>query len=843
MVSRPHGRHTTDPDNQHAPDERARWLFDASDNSDLIDSGFRNMRTAAAIMVIPLLLTFDPQAAGYSLPVSNLFSAIGLSSILLGINLLSRLRPRLNSDRERLALSLMTLIADAAMTAVFALLLGHSNAEMAWFLLFIPVLEAGMRFGLLGSLLGWFFIVSIGMAVDFLTESDIGFFHDLPATFQRMGIVLLVAIPGIHLAQRLLLDIRAERLVTEEARQRSNLLETVAQSSQRVGRLDAGMVEEVLNSALLLGLDVADVCVKSSDGRWNIDASRRTEVDINLPDPNGPSNNICATPGTGEPAAVYQVGDDGRVDSLLRREGLGSMVVSTLGADGIAFVILRGGTRQGRPMTKTISDCVELLAGNATIALQNKRLVGELRAMQGRLHHQAFHDELTGLPNRTSFIDELERRLRQGREEHSHCGVAFVDLDRFKPVNDSLGHDAGNELLVAVGRRLQSAVGPADMVARFGGDEFVVLLDRVDHDDSSGEAAEVADAVCRAISSPFNVSGHEANISCSVGVAITSGATADAAEIVRRADLAMYRAKSAGKARWVRYQADLDEEVVSRIKLENDLRRAISDQELSLEYQAIVSMRNGSIIGAESLLRWVHPEFGPQNPEHLVPIAEDSGQILELGGYIMTAACERAAMWQKHAPNSYPVMAMNVSPRQLFHVDFFDMFDDLLGRSGVDPRGLILEITENLVGHGDDCEDLLAQVRSRGVRVAMDDFGQGQTSLRYLRRFPLDLLKIDKTFVQQGDTNREDKAILQSIIRLGHDLGLVVIAEGVETRSQLQLLRELDCDLVQGYLLHRPSSAADLEKRWAIGSNPPEQTEFPGHQPPASSSLTAVQAP
>jgi diguanylate cyclase (GGDEF)-like protein len=812
-----------------------RWMFSTADNGRLVDAGFRQLRVAAAVLLVPYLLTYEPPPGSFALPVRGWLAAVLAVLALVGVNAVTRVGGR-TTGRMPLIASLGALVADASMTVVFALALAGTHQDLAWFLLLIPVLEAGMLFGLAGSLVAWFGLLIASLGLDELADPGEGIIDRAPVVTQRLGVVLLVAIPGIHLAQRLVSDIRNERRVTSDARHRSHLLETVAQSSQRIGRLDAGMVDEVLHSALLLGLDIVDVCVRGADGRWRVESTREVDAGVQLPDPGGPIGcvRVAATEGTTFLVTTTTQG----AGPLLHHGGLGSLVACSLGATGSSTVVLRGATRTGRELTPTMVDCFELLAGNATIALQNKRLVGELRAMQSRLHHQAFHDPLTGLGNRMRLLDELERRLRVHHAAGTLCAVMFIDLDRFKPVNDSLGHDVGNELLVNVGR-LEAAVGPSDLVARIGGDEFVILVDTVDPEDESGELAALGDRVCEAISSPFTVSGNEVVISCSVGVAVSDTDGAGAAELLRRADLAMYRAKNRGKAHWVRYRADLDEEVVDRVQLENDLRRALQQDEVGIHYQAIFDLANGQVVAAESLLRWHHPTRGPQSPEVVIPIAEDSGLILELGKRILTASFDQAAAWQRALGADAPAVAVNVSPRQLFHPQFFDLLDSSLARTGVRPDGIILEITENIVGHGEDVEPLLAEVRERGVRLALDDFGQGQTSLRYLRSFPLDLLKIDKGFVQRGDLDHADRAILRSIIQMAHDLDILVIAEGIENRAQLELLLDLGCDFVQGYLLQRPAEAGELDTRLGLDRMPEHRT---AELDDAEASLAALQA-
>ncbi|MDG2113986.1 MAG: GGDEF domain-containing protein, partial [Actinomycetota bacterium] len=464
MGLRPTGDIQDQDQHATAAEERGLWFLETGDNSDLVDGGFRQMRLAAAILLIPYILTYSPPRGSIALPVSGVAAVVSAVATLLAINMLTILSSRLQDERSRLAISITALVADAGLTVLFAMMLSGTRQDLAWYLLFIPALEAGMRFGLFGSLVSWFMLLGASLAAEQMTELDAGLFDNLPAIAQRMGVVLLVAIPVIYLAQKLIFDIKAERTVTEEARQRSQLLEAVAQSSQRVGRLDAGMVEEVLNSALLLGLDIADVCVRGSDGRWRVGAAQQVVQNVGLPDPNGPIG--CVRSAGGGKAITLVAGETPGATPMLQRIGLRSMVGCPLGGEGASTVVLRGGIGPGRELTQTQTDCFELLAGNATIALQNKRLVSELRAMQARLHHQAFHDPLTGLSNRMRFVDELERRLRLHGSAGTSCAVAFIDLDRFKPVNDSLGHEVGNELLIAVGRRLEAAVEMEDIVAR-----------------------------------------------------------------------------------------------------------------------------------------------------------------------------------------------------------------------------------------------------------------------------------------------------------------------------------------------------------------------------------------
>ncbi len=783
-----------------------------SELASLVETGLRLMRFIGALLLFPYILTHRPGPDELSLPFDQWASAVSICGALMLVNALSLVAGRSPSVRVRRLTGIVALVADAIAVLLIVNVLGLFDENLSWFILIIPILEAAMRFGVRVALLVWLAVVGISVGLDAMIGDDLTVFDGGPQALQRLGVVLVVSIPVIYLSQKLLLEIRLERQATGEATRRSRLLESVAESSQRVSRLDAGMVDEVLDSAMSLGFDTVDVCVQGVGGNWRIEASRRTDDSITLPPPGTPASGLHGVVETSSAVILTaEPGADVLTDPLLR-VGISTLLVCPLGAEGDATVALRCGKRAGTTVSDTQAECVELLAGNATIALHNKRLVGELRSMQDRLRHQAFHDALTGLSNRIHFNTRLDETLIECRNEKRQCAVMFIDLDRFKPVNDSLGHDVGNDLLVSVARRLKGAVRDTDLVARMGGDEFVVLLDPVYDSRNDIELIEIADRVCSTIAEPFIVANNEVVISCSVGIAISEPEIDNGSELVRRADLAMYRAKGLGKARWERYEPDLDEEAVSKIRLEADMRHAIANRQIGVEYQGIVSIRSGQMIGAESLLRWNHPIRGPISPAVLIPIAEDSGLIMELGQYILEQACTQAAHWQTLFPDQPPMISVNVSPFQLFHPRFFDTLDHVLESTGVDPSGLIIEITENIVGVGADSETALHRLKRRGLRLALDDFGQGQTSLLFLRRFPIDVLKVDKTFVQQGDRDPADRAILESVIGLAHKLGLVVIAEGVETRSQLDLLNELGCDLVQGYLLSRPAPARQATK-------------------------------
>ncbi|MDQ3757952.1 MAG: bifunctional diguanylate cyclase/phosphodiesterase, partial [Actinomycetota bacterium] len=390
--------------------------------------------------------------------------------------------------------------------------------------------------------------------------------------------------------------------------------------------------------------------------------------------------------------------------------------------------------------------------------------------------------------------------------------VLFVDLDRFKVVNDGLGHAAGDELLVEVGRRLRDTIRPSDTVARFGGDEFVVLLDEVA---SEEHALDVAARIGDLFSVPFLLSGREVSVSASVGVAVSTGRPGEDAEtLVRDADAAMYRAKERGKARVEIFDDAIRMRAVRRLETEQALRRAVERGELELAYQPGVRIENGQVAAVEALARWRHPERGVISPMEFIPIAEETGLILRLGNWVLEQAVALSSRLQwASEPGHVMTVAVNLSARQLGDPGLVDRIRSLLRDHSLPPRGLSLEITESvLMEDAESARRMLSDLKDLGVYIAVDDFGTGYSSLAYLKRFPVDALKVDKSFVDGLGRESEDSAIVRAIVMLAQTLGLDTVAEGVETQQQLDELVPLGCVFAQGYHFARPMPAGELER-------------------------------
>jgi diguanylate cyclase (GGDEF)-like protein len=432
------------------------------------------------------------------------------------------------------------------------------------------------------------------------------------------------------------------------------------------------------------------------------------------------------------------------------------------------------------------------LAEHASLALTDAKTVGAMV-------HQALHDSLTGLPNRALFLDRLGHALSRRGSGGGEVSVLFCHLHRFKPNNDSLGHEAGDELLVAVARRILACLRGSDTAARLGGDEFVVLLEDVQ---SVDEAVAVADRIAEAFRTPFAVVGREVYVSASIG--IVRGNT-QAEELLRNADVAMYRAKAEGSGRYAIFEPSMRAEVLDRLELEADLRRAEERGELEVHYQPIVALVDGGLAGFEALARWRHPQRGLVPPPAFIPVAEESDVIHELGRFVLETACRQAARWDVGS------ITVNLSGRQLERADLVAQVSAVLARSGLPANRLVLEITETVLMHDTEATiDRLAALKALGVRLAVDDFGTGYSSLRYLSRFPIDLLKMAKPFVD-GVGTEQGAALARTIVDLGASLGLEIIAEGIEQGVQLAQLRRLGCEYGQGFLFARPLTVDQVD--------------------------------
>jgi diguanylate cyclase (GGDEF)-like protein/PAS domain S-box-containing protein len=488
----------------------------------------------------------------------------------------------------------------------------------------------------------------------------------------------------------------------------------------------------------------------------------------------------------------------------------------------LAYVVHEPGTQRSATWRLTTADSAEVpvetritnMLDDPAVSgiVLNSRDVSERVRLEDDLRHQAFHDSLTGLANRALFQDRLVHATSRRRRNGEPISVLFLDLDDFKSVNDGRGHPTGDELLRCVGQRLGETVRSDDTLARLGGDEFALLLEGADQATAVGTAVRVLEALQR----PFSIPGFEAGVRASIGVVSSSESAADADELLRDADIAMYAAKSAGKGQWAVFSPNLYDKVVDRFQLEADLTLALERRQLGVVYQPIVDLRSGAVMGIEALMRWIHPDRGTVMPDEFIPVAERTGLIVPMGRWLLAMACHDARRLQKETKRPDLHLAVNLSARQLDADDLVGDVRRALERSGLRPDLLTLEITESVfMANPEGSVRVLERLRALGVRMSIDDFGTGYSSLAYLQRLPVDELKIDRAFVVDGSAAGDTTSLVETIVRLAHDLGLTTVAEGIETEDQRHRLQRAGCRLAQGFLFARPADIAHTRRMLA----------------------------
>ena len=490
---------------------------------------------------------------------------------------------------------------------------------------------------------------------------------------------------------------------------------------------------------------------------------------------------------------------------------------------GASFPLLKGDEAVGvllflsseqNTFTHELVELLARLAENVSFALDNFDREVKKKQAEERIKYLATHDVLTGLPNRASFNQLLDFSIKSARRNERKCAVLFVDLDRFKVINDSLGHAAGDALLIEVGHRLRNCVRESDVVVRLGGDEFIIMLNEVADNE---HAATVAQKVLVAIRPAFTLAGQECHTTASIGIAMFPADGADVETLTKNADVAMYRAKEDGKNNYCFFTEGVKTQSIELLMLETDLRHALERNQFSLHYQPKVDLATGQITGVEALLRWTHPDLGMLPPMQFIPLAEETGLIVPIGQWVLREACAQNMAWQRQGLPAVS-MAVNLSPRQFIDESLLHDIDAALAVSGMPPELLQLEVTESMVMQNvPRAIKLLDTIQSRGIRLAIDDFGTGYSSMSLMKQFPIDTIKIDRSFVRDLPDDCEDKAIAQAIISMGKALGMTVVAEGVETSEQETFLRNHACDEMQGFLFSKPvppEQMPDLLRLW-----------------------------
>jgi len=511
--------------------------------------------------------------------------------------------------------------------------------------------------------------------------------------------------------------------------------------------------------------------------------------------------------------------------AVARRDGAKSCAAFPLLVQGQAVGVMIFLSAEKNTFTPEFVELLQRLADNVSFALENFDRADEKNKADERIEYLASHDGLTDLPNREMFNGLLRQAIETAHRHQRRFAVLFIDLDRFKVINDSLGHDAGDMLLMVVANRLRGALRSNDVVARLGGNEFVVILEECAETD---DVENIATKLLSVLSQPMELSGHECHTTASIGIAMYPQNGSDALTLTKNADMAMYLAKEDGKDGFRFFSREAKAQSIERLGLETALRRALERDQLSLHYQPKVDMASGQITGVEALLRWAHPEFGMVAPLQFIPLAEETGLIVPVGRWVLKEACAQNMAWQRHGLRPIS-MAVNLSPRQFADGHLLRDIDEALASSGMSPVLLQLEVTESMVMRNvPRAVRVLDAIRSRGIPLAIDDFGTGYSSMSLMKQLPIDTIKIDRSFVRDLPDDSEDRAITQAIISMGKALGMTVIAEGVETAEQQAFLRSHACDEMQGYLFSKPlpsGQLADLLRAAPLSVSPPLQPE------------------
>ncbi|AWX54627.1 MULTISPECIES: bifunctional diguanylate cyclase/phosphodiesterase [Brevibacillus] len=445
--------------------------------------------------------------------------------------------------------------------------------------------------------------------------------------------------------------------------------------------------------------------------------------------------------------------------------------------------------------------------GNVTKLLLVTRDVTDRKQSEETIHHLAYHDALTDLPNRRMYVQQLSKEMMQAKRFQSNLAVLFLDLDRFKDVNDSFGHDVGDMLLIEASKRLQACLKPGDVVARLGGDEFTIMQNQLQ---DRNEATALAEQIMNQLQRPFELDGHVFNVSCSIGIALYPQDGDNPEDLLKRADTALYTVKSRGKNGYDFFDPTMEAKSLERILMENEMRKAIEQEQFQIYYQPKIDIATSAMTGMEALVRWVHPELGIIPPNRFIPIAEETGMILALGEWILKQACKQNKIW--HDQGYTLKVSVNLSARQIYQKDLVEMIKDILRETNLSPDWLELEITESIFVKMEEATAVLQQIRDIGIQISIDDFGTGYSSFSYIKSLPVDTIKIDASFIRDIHHNQESQAIVKAIVTIAQSLNMNVIAEGIELHDQVAALKENGCDHGQGYLFSKPLPTDDFDQ-------------------------------
>jgi diguanylate cyclase (GGDEF)-like protein len=732
----------------------------------------------------------------------------GLAAVGLVAGSIARFLPNrdriIRSSGRELFLVFWSLFTIGVIAAIAEL---DGGAESPTTILFVfPMLFAAITLPLRVTIVLGTVDVAAFLVVALKSGDDIAY-----SAFIAFGLVCATVISGVEARnqsrrrEELAGTAEALRASEETSRLQARQQQEVARFGQRA--LSGEDIDELLREGLrvvrrVLAIDLAAV-IKVVPEEQVLVVVATEPHDPQIEDtklPPGTGSHAGYTLATGTPVIVRDWETETRFDQTEPLQGMASGLTVMIRAANRSFGVLGiqcADHREFGTQDVNFMQAIANVIGNAI----------ERREEEERTRYEALHDPLTGLPNRNLFLDRLGRALAQAERRKASVAVLFLDLDQFKLVNDSLGHAAGDELLAAVAPRLEQGLRPSDTIARFGGDEFAILADvKTEHD-----AVRVAERIEAALSRPFKLRQREHFVSASMGISLGRGEKAPEA-MIRDADAALYRAKDKGRGGYEIFDSQMRARAAEHMRIENDLRRALHRDELELHYQPIVGLREGSIVAIEALLRWRHPDYGLTSPTSFIPVAEESSLIVPVGRWVIEEACNRAAEWQSLQPDAAPVrIAINLSGRQIGDPELLHTVSAAVEGSGIDPATLSFELTESVLFEESGVpERVMRSLRGFGARLVLDDFGSGFSSLGYLKRFPLDGIKLDRSFIENVADGLTDAQIVRAVVEMARALGLEIVAEGVETADQLAAVRSLGCHQAQGFYFMPPLPAEEV---------------------------------
>ncbi|MGH1491032.1 MAG: signal peptidase I [Acidimicrobiales bacterium] len=786
---------------------------DRRPGANVTQKAVRQVRVLVALMILAQYVIDPNRLQVTELALNPSLTLVITIAVLLITNYLSAKARESGNAAMADRASAIELTIDTILVIGLATATGTSG--IGWVLFALPIVEAAVRFRLGAALLHWVLLTATTIGLLILTADVQGLapsqlLEELERLIDQLSVLLLVVIPAAYLAEQLVIDVVRHRTATGRAQERSELLQQVVDLGRQVTKLDRSLLDTLADAALSLGFARADIAVRFDGSQdWTVVAQAGNDKGGALPVP-GMAGSGLRDQDLAESAVVVD-GLDPETDErvALRASGWSTIVRVSIPNAAADLIALRAVLASDEADRDDRVDALTLLVGQASVSMENNRLVDELRALNERVQHEASHDALTGLANRSRLLKRLSTEVETAAVGNG-VGLLFLDLNGFKPVNDRLGHDVGDELLCAVAGRMERLAGEFDLVVRLGGDEFTVLMSGLA---DRSEMDPMVHQLIETISQPFALTHEKVRISTSLGVAFTDSVI-EPAELIRQADVAMYQAKGDKVDPVRRYEPAMDMEEHRRAKLSVGLDQAMETGALHLRYQPIVtSGRNSRLVGMETLLRWEHPEFGRVSPGETIEVAENAGRAADLNRWILTRACQDAVGLMNHPAvnNDDLFLTVNASPVELQLSSLAGSVEAALDVSGLPATSLLIELSERLSADEDALVSAnLERLTALGVQVVLDDFGQGRTALAHLRRLDLAGIKLDRKLLLNAVDREEDRIVVVAIVDLAHKLGISVIAEGVETAEHKVIADTAGVDFLQGYFCGQPKTPAEF---------------------------------